>query len=732
MLRARKLALYFLYRMIINTKQNEAEFFGDIQENRVGIDAKNIDFIAVLLTSNLYSQPFESFLRETVSNAYDSHKEAGTKEPILMLVEGDIYDELKVSIRDYGVGISPERFDLIYKNIGSSTKRESNDFIGMFGIGRFSVLSCTDVADITSYYNGVKYSYVMYKNNGGINIDKVGQCSTDLKNGLEVSAKIKGVTQREFRQAIYSLSMFKNLHIECSVNTLSYDCKTFNERTVNRLGNILSCNILTDQFFKVGNVLYPVNTMQFPLKTTGIIVELPMGQVDITPNRENLQYTEFTRNTIKEATSKARDTLTELTKDKFENGTLKDYCNLISSYYYPVNIKDGFSLSISKNDINLDGVEAKVDSQQVPKNFSSFILNIMYLYPGKDKIYKVLSSFRRYKDSIRAETFLRREDIVAIKVDNITKAVTIAYFREKYNKDMIIFTQDGIMQFKNYILNQPNLYKYMTKDEAVACLKFTFDHLNVVKIANADVPDEYAKSYKEAHKTTTAKPKDYLITIRCYYRGAYRIQYYTGVSELERYMKFAVYDTNTKDDEMIRDLADIMQSYRLRSTHHTVLPSVITLKKEDIELLKDKKKFVHIRDFLYLRNNFWEKMTTAYIIYNQFMKESIFKVGKTPIYQEFQSKYATQISCISSVSHNELLKSTVEYYKDKGWYNKTEVAYFSLKDDDIQALRKLEFVNSHQYEVLERVIYETVGRNKRVGVKLPRFNILNRIKNESF
>jgi DNA topoisomerase VI subunit B len=155
--------------MILNTKlSHDAEYLGDVQENRVGIDKSNIDFITTLLTSNLYSKPLESFLRETVANAYDSHVEAGTNEHILILIQDtNQYKTYRISVRDYGTGVSPERFDKIYKNIGSSTKRQSNDFIGMFGIGRFSCLSCADVAQITSYYNGKKYSYVMYKNGGG-------------------------------------------------------------------------------------------------------------------------------------------------------------------------------------------------------------------------------------------------------------------------------------------------------------------------------------------------------------------------------------------------------------------------------------------------------------------------------------------------------------------------------------------------------------------------------------
>jgi hypothetical protein len=107
---------------------------GSVGEFRLSDDAKGIVF--QMLTDGIYSNPIGSIVREIASNCFDSHAEAGVNTPVIVKRS---YDETSdthyISFIDYGVGMSPDRIENVYGVYLESTKRETNDQIGGFGIG---------------------------------------------------------------------------------------------------------------------------------------------------------------------------------------------------------------------------------------------------------------------------------------------------------------------------------------------------------------------------------------------------------------------------------------------------------------------------------------------------------------------------------------------------------------------------------------------------------------------
>lgn len=298
--------------MIIDTSQGNIEVVGDVKEFKTSIDPKNLEFITTLLSSNLYSDPEQSFIREIVSNAWDSHVEAGTIDVPVIVKFRNSCGERSVTIRDFGVGLSPERFQEVYCNIGSSTKRESNEFIGGFGIGKYSSLACSNTVYITSYYEGMAYYYVMVKSGNSITTNLLMEKPTDEKNGVEVA--IKNICNFEpYNKALQYITFFPNVYIDGAANA-----NRINGAKLKRFTNFAAASITIPAKLLLGNVLYPLQNYHLAydvrdfvdkIKDTGIVIKFDVGEINITPNRENIIYSS---DTIKKIENRVRAAKKEL------------------------------------------------------------------------------------------------------------------------------------------------------------------------------------------------------------------------------------------------------------------------------------------------------------------------------------------------------------------------------------------------------------------------------------
>ena len=723
--------------MIVNTElSHDADYIGDIQENRVGIDKSNVGFITTLLTSNLYSRPLESFFRETVSNAYDSHVEAGTDEPILLLIEDtDKYSTYRISIRDYGVGVSPERFEKIYRNIGSSTKRESNDFIGMFGIGRFSCLSCADVAHVTSYYQGTKYSYVMYKNGGGINIDQLSVTKGDYKDGLEVSVTVY-TYDNKIEKALLGICLFDKVYVSYKGENSSVKSivTRYNHRTIVHYKTFSRCSMLGGyyNYFKVGKVLYE-GTPEGLATRQGLIVDLPMGSVDITPNREALQYTAFTNNTIKTQVEAVKQELQNIVNTTVEGDmSLQSFFERFvdgSEYKVPSIIADAQqvygainddelqkaleSLRVNPADVHIDFSKTTIDGESLPSEYSSFLKNVTYYSIPPELIHKTLSPYRNRAIFQRDFRYLFLGRYVLInKEDKITKQVTLRYTLDNLSNDGVILIYEGLVKLRDFIKGA--IYEHRADLILDTLIDFTFKHLAIQSMSNDSVPQSYIDEYRELQRSKKKKVDTQGLPIRRYLYDGYRL------SRLDSLPKegLVLYTSHTKDDLNLRELSNLL-------ARNESIAAIITVKKEAVKLLEGNKRFMTVENFLIARNKILSKYVTGPIIRKKFadIGSKVDSFKSLPIWRQFRKKYETELDMIVFAGYNSISKEILKYYESRGWVNQADIDEYSLNAEEVEALEYWQNLETYKYKIVKFMAYKKYGKKPKIGLDYEPYKI---------
>ena len=686
--------------MILKQHDNkEAAYLGDITENKVGIDTANIGFITTLLTSNLYSQPLQSFFRETVANAYDSCVETGGGKIIMLVQDDNSCNETSISIRDYGTGLSPERFNTIYRNIGSSTKREDNAYIGMFGIGRMSCLACADVATINSYYNGIKYSYLMYKNGTGINIDKISEEQGDYKNGLEMSITVSYLNWRKFRDALRPLCLFENL----IVNYIGEDSEKrrvvedFNDRKIEEYDTFYTCN-LYDAYSSttacMGKVIYDGSNNYFSFRTN-VIAKIPMGEVDITPNRESLQYTKLTEKTLRTVNNNVQAELSKIASEYLQNQQL----SLIQWHdvYRQSILKITDTLSIIEADYK-DVKGGKVDNFEVTEEFLRALNYFMtttlpeeYVYIKKISHRKGVTCFRLLFDG----TLTLFE-----KADKVLKGTTRSYFIENYD-NAIMLTYEGWKEVCNTLKDCVKGNPCYTEHTLEEYFDFFLSKVKAIPYGNDCVPASYIEDIKAQRQAK--KNSDF--SVRIYHGNTYSLHQWHSLSK----SKIAyIYAVNTKEDDYLRDLSKI-----LRGLEYV---RVISVPKNYLYVLENYQKAIPVEQFLMKKQKVLVKMLTFYAI----------KI--TPIYKRIYTCYYTDIqkSIIGKYRDyhpdecSKLITALYERYKKNGWLIQEDIDAFTYSDEEVKALKKVEYIRHHSSYFVNAYLFKLFGHNERLGIKMPK------------
>lgn len=377
---------------------------GNMQVAEMTVD-NSPEFFEILSSSIYNKSPILAFVRETISNGWDAHKEAGIDSPLEITLT-----EEEVSFVDYGSGIPTDldTFQQIYGNYGKGTKRNNVNAIGGFGLGCKSPLAYAKSFYVTSAHNGIQANYCITKGtletDGKFAIIKTFENKTPV-TGVAVIVPIKQEDKTTIENYIKAFVCISDIPVKLNGVLLPTIKMPFEEASFTIIHS-QSLPTLSFMNVRVANVVYPFpeNTedeeynklftvvqkfFYYEVNTTTrdvVIIQAAPEQVTIHPSRESLVASKHTLNYLKTLLHKMvkefkrqaniiQDCLTKVVKKKINSFTKKD---LVYTQYdvYPELVKE-LSLMNYISTRNLYFCLLKHSINNLPRDKKAYLHNII-------------------------------------------------------------------------------------------------------------------------------------------------------------------------------------------------------------------------------------------------------------------------------------------------------------------------------------------------------------------
>ena len=220
------------------------------------------------------------------------------------------------SVIDNGIGLSDEQIRSLYSTYFQSTKTNTNEQIGAFGLGSKSPFSYSKAFDVISRFNGEKRTYTVFVNEDGVpTISEMANVSTKEGNGIEVKIAV-----REQDYHTFSYSAAKVLQYFPVRPTIMGDT-SFSFPEISKSATVTDSYIVDKESNGMtavqGNVPYKVDTHHLSSIVSSatmsfvhdhkIVLFFDIGQLDIAASREEVRYDDNTVQNMADALQVAFD-----------------------------------------------------------------------------------------------------------------------------------------------------------------------------------------------------------------------------------------------------------------------------------------------------------------------------------------------------------------------------------------------------------------------------------------
>lgn len=333
--------------MITDEKTGEVITSGNQQTARFSIKMGGKAF--KLMFAGIYSDPIRAIIRELIANGIDSHKMAGCPDRPVKVTLPSRLDEM-FAVRDYGVSMTHDFIMTRFSTAMDSTKDESNDEIGGFGLGGKTPFVYTDMFQIRCFLDREVRLYTAYLNEQGWPcVSLMNKSPTDEENGVEVSFPVKPQDNATFEAKAAYVCATLPVRPECKSSCLK---STLEELDAQRIAINGDCYLMCYNhtfpygiYAVMGGIPYPIDLRQLNLPNVvkerighymsgSFFINFDIGELLPTPSRESLQFTDETKAALVKKLTKVCLDIHKIVEDVMKDTTL--YGRLMFRYqgYY--------------------------------------------------------------------------------------------------------------------------------------------------------------------------------------------------------------------------------------------------------------------------------------------------------------------------------------------------------------------------------------------------------------
>ena len=277
----------------------------------------DVAFILDMFADKVYSNKERAVIRELACNAHDSHVMAGTTD-----VPFDVHLPTQLepwfSLRDYGTGLADDDIANVYGAIGVSTKRDSNEVIGCFGIGSLSPYSMCDSFTVKSYLNGIVRTYqCMRDEKRQPKVIPLGSAPTDEANGLEVKLTVNGKVSEFEEEAGHVFMFWEGTLPKINNQHVIRKCQEMRDKYVFKGDDFGLTPSWGGMYALMGNIAYKIPNQLDEFDVDGYL-KFDLGELEFDTARENLSMTDKTKAALKAKFASVKDSLTQIAVDQIE------------------------------------------------------------------------------------------------------------------------------------------------------------------------------------------------------------------------------------------------------------------------------------------------------------------------------------------------------------------------------------------------------------------------------